>query len=166
MASAAMSPAASNADAIKLVLDRYEQRIKYYWDASRYNKRSYKMTRYLTVILGAAVTLISTMASADFFKGTAFLATSFAILTPLLAASMAIVGGISQAFQWGAAWSDMVITATRMEAERDRIAVTPHEELDPVKEMAQLDSLVLNETTGFFQRLFGTGGPAKAGNEA
>jgi hypothetical protein len=38
---------------------------------------------------------------------------------------MAIVSGITQTFQWGAAWSDMVITASRLEKERDRIAVTP-----------------------------------------
>jgi hypothetical protein len=75
---------------------------------------------------------------------------------------MAIVGGISQAFQWGAAWSDQVITATRLEKERDRIAVTPANQLDPVKEMQTLDDTVLAETQGFFQRLFGSGGPMKS----
>jgi hypothetical protein len=75
---------------------------------------------------------------------------------------MAIVSGISQAFQWGAAWSDQVITATRLERERDRIAVTPASELDPVKEMLTLDDAILSETQGFFQRLFGSGGPPAA----
>ncbi len=58
----------------------------------------------------------------------------------------------------GAAWSDMVITATRLEKERDRIAVTPPAQFDPVKKMALVDDLVLAETQGFFQRLFGSGG--------
>ncbi len=149
-------------DARKCVLDRYNQRVAYYWKASQYNKRSYKATHYLLIVLGALVTLISSLSSADFVKASSILAVSFAVGTPLLAASMAIVGGISQAFQWGAAWSDMVITATRLEKERDRVAVTPPAELDPVKEMALLDDLVLNETQGFFQRLFGSGGPGKS----
>jgi hypothetical protein len=71
---------------------------------------------------------------------------------------MAMVGGISQAFQWGGAWSDSVIMAMRLERERDRITVTPEGTLDPVKEMAILDDMVLGETQGFFQRLFGSGG--------
>lgn len=150
--------AASGAeDARKLVLDRYNDRIQYYWSASQYNKRSYKTTRYLLIVLGALVTLVSSLSSASFFSGA--LKTAFAVGTPLLAASMAIVGGVSQAFQWGSAWSDMVITATRLEKERDRIAVMPPDHFDPVGEMALLDDTVLAETQGFFQRLFGSGGP-------
>jgi Protein of unknown function (DUF4231) len=154
------------AEARNLILERYEQRIQYYWKASQYNKQSYKVTRYLTVLLGALVTLIASLSSADFIKSSNGLAFLFAILTPLLAASMAIVGGISQTFQWGAAWSDQVITATRLEKERDRVAVTPPQQLDPVKEMALLDDLVLVETEGFFQRLLGSGGPGKASPSA
>jgi hypothetical protein len=56
----------------------------------------------------------------------------------------------------------MVITATRLEGERDRIAITPLSQIDPIKEMVQLDSTVLAETQGFFQRLFGSGGPVKS----
>ena len=41
------------------------------------------------------------------------------MLTPLLAAGLAIVGGVSQTFQWGAAWSDMTMTATRLQKEQD-----------------------------------------------
>jgi hypothetical protein len=153
-------------DTGKHVLDLYDQRIAYYWKASQHNKCSYKSTRYLLIVLGAIVTLISSLSSADFIKASAILTVTFAVLTPLLAAGMAIVGGVSQAFQWGAAWSDMVITATRLEKERDRIAVTPPSQLDPVKEVAQLDDLVLTETQGFFQRLFGSGGPEKSAPKA
>jgi hypothetical protein len=60
----------------------------------------------------------------------------------------------------------LTITATRLEKERDRIAVTPPQQLDPVKEMALLDDLVLTETQGFFQRLFGSGGPSKSSSSA
>jgi hypothetical protein len=150
----------------KFILDRFDQQIKYYWAASTANKRSYKMTRYLTVVMGALVTLIASLASANFVKNAPTLDFTFAILTPVLAAALAIIGGISQAFQWGAAWSDMVITATRLEKERDRIAVTPVQQLDPVKEMGVLDDFVVSETEGFFQRLFGSGGPSKSAKEA
>lgn len=153
--------AASNDEAKSQILESYKKRIEYYWNASNYNKRSYKTTRYLLIILGALVTLVASLSSADFIKSGP-LAIVFSVGTPLLAATMAIVGGISQAFQWGAAWSDMVITATRLEKERDRISVTPASQLDPIKEMALLDDTVLTETQGFFQRLFGSGGPVKA----
>jgi hypothetical protein len=142
------------------VLERYDARIQYYWKASQYNKRSYKYTRYLLIILGALVTLVASLSSANTFKG--ILGSAMTVLTPLRAAFMAIVSGISQAFQWGAAWSDQVITATRLERERDRIAVMPVSQLDPVKEMLTLDDAILSETQGFFQRLFGSGGPPTA----
>jgi hypothetical protein len=124
------------------LLERYDTRIAYYWKTSQSNKHSYKATRYLVTILGALVTLVSSLASASFVKDNG-LTIAFAVLTPLLAASMAIVGGVSQAFQWGAAWSDAVITATRLEKERDRIAVTPIGQLDPLAEMGRLDDTVL-----------------------
>lgn len=149
------------ADPRQYVMDRYQNRIEYYWGASRYNKRSYKTTRYLTILLGALVTLIASISSASFIKNTAWLSVAFSVLTPVLAATLAIIGGISQAFQWGAAWADMVLTATRLEKERDRVAVMPLADFDPVKEVALLDNLVLTETQTFFQRLFGSGGTPK-----
>jgi hypothetical protein len=160
--SQATATALSTADGKQQVLSRYDERIAYYWKASQHNKASYKTTRYLIIVLGATVTLVSSLSSADFIKSVGFLSLTFAVLTPLLAAPMAIVGGISQAFQWGAAWSDMVITATRLEKERNRIAVTPPDQIDPIKEMGVLDELVLTETQGFFQRLFGSGGPSRS----
>jgi hypothetical protein len=138
------------------LLDRYQERIRYYTKASENNKRAYKTARYLTVVLGALVTLLTSLSSAYFVRGT-WLETGFAILTPLLAAGLAIVGGFSQNFQWGAAWSDMRIAAERLEAERDRISVTPPEQIDAVRELALLNEMVLDETQGFFQRLFGKG---------
>ena len=161
MATSQVTPTApTSIEAQKRVLDRYDERLAYYWKAGQYNKRSYKSTRYLLIALGAVVTLISSLSSASFIKGP--LAVTFEVLTPVLAATMAIVSGVSQAFQWGAAWSDLVITATRLEKERDRIAVTPPDQLDPIKEMALLDDLVIAETQGFFQRLFGSGSQAKS----
>ena len=146
----------SPADAHKLVLDRYVESIQYYWSASRSNKRAYKLTRSLSVVLGAVVTLMSSaLSTATLAKGS-WAEFFFQVLTPLFATSLAIVGGFSQNFQWGAAWSDMVITAQRLETERDRISVSPPDQFDAVKEMALLDRIVLEETTGFFQRLFGS----------
>lgn len=145
------------------VLGRYHERIAYYWKASRYNKLLYKTTRYLVVILGALVTLISSLGAAEFIRGDQLLNVVFAVATPVLAAATAIVGGVTQAFQWGAGWSDAVLTATRLESERDRIAVTPPEQIDALRELELLDKVVMAETRGFFQRLFGSGGgPAKA----
>jgi len=161
MGTQAVITIANKPDAKTFVLQRYEERIAYYWKASQYNKRSYKLTRYLLILFGALVTLVASLSSADFIKSSRALAVGFAVLTPLLAASMAVIGGVSQSFQWGAAWSEMVITASRIEKERDRIAVTPPDQIDAVKELSLLDDLVLTETQGFFQRLFGSSGPTK-----
>ena len=98
------SMSAPNADYQKLILERYGDKIAYYWKASRKNKRSYKATRFATIVLGASVTLISSVAATGSMKG--WPATTIAVLTPVLAATLAIVGGVSQAFQWGAAWSE------------------------------------------------------------
>ena len=57
------------------VLGRYEKSIKYYWRASRRNKRSYKLSRILTIILGASVTLISSISSASFIEDNVKLST-------------------------------------------------------------------------------------------
>ena len=136
------------------LLDRYQERIQYYSKASQNNKRAYKTARYLTVVLGALVTLLASLSSAYFVRGT-WIETGFNVLTPFLAAGLAVVGGFSQNFQWGAAWSDMRIAAQRLEAERDRISATPPDRIDTVRELALLDAMVLYETRGFFQRLVG-----------
>ena len=142
------------------VLKRYDDYIQYYWKSSEINKRSYKASRYSVIVLGALVTLVSSLSAAGFGKNT-WLAFSFAVATPLLAATLAIIGGFSQSFQWGATWSDMVIAAERLQKERDRIAITPPNHIDGLKEFALMDDLVLTETQNFFQRLFGSAGPTK-----
>jgi hypothetical protein len=141
------------------ILKRYNEAIQYYWTAGKSNRKSFKLTRYLTVLLGALVTLVASLSSSQYLNKT--WAAVFAILTPVLAALTAIVAGISQSFQWGAAWSDMAITATRLEGERDRVQAMKPDDIDAVKEMGILNDLVLGETQGFFQRIFGTGGPPK-----
>jgi hypothetical protein len=139
------------------VLEQYDKKIAYYWRTSQTNKLAYKRTRWSTTVLGALVTLVSSLSSSSFVKY-AHLDIAFAVMTPLFAASLAIAGGLSQAFQWGAAWSDAAITATRLEKERNRVALTPIGQFDPLKEMALLDDVILTETQGFFQRLLGSGG--------
>lgn len=139
------------------ILQRYNTAIEYYWKASRHNKRAYKLTRSLTVILGAIVTVVTSLSSAEFIASNQLWDTAFAIAAPVLAAMLAIVGGFSQSFQWGAAWRDMVINAQRLERERDRFQVTPPQERDPAGEVAILNGYVMEETQSFFQRIVGGG---------
>ncbi|MCK7508716.1 MAG: DUF4231 domain-containing protein [Desulfobacterales bacterium] len=140
----------------KFVEERYDAAIAYYWKASRNNKRAYKLTRVLTIVLGAIVTLVASLSSAKFVTGDAMWERVFSLGTPILAAVLAIVGGFSQTFQWGAAWQDMVMTAERLEKERDRFKVTKPENRDLAKEVAILNDLVLTESQGFFSRIFAT----------
>ena len=149
-------------DVRKFLLQTYSDKIAYYWKSSTSNKRAYKITRILTLVLGALVTMMSSLTSVKFTDGNAWLGATFAVCTPLFAATLAVVGGISQSFQWGATWSDMVIVAERLEKERNRLTVLPLDQIDAVKELALLDDLVISETDSFFQRLFGSSGSAKS----
>jgi hypothetical protein len=115
--------------------------------------------RCLLIILGALLTLVSSLSSSTFVKGD--LAVIFAVVTPVLAAGMAILGGVSQAFQWGAAWADSVMAAMRLEKERDRIAATLPVGIDPFKELALLDDAVMAETQSFFHHVLGFRGSTK-----
>jgi hypothetical protein len=133
------------------VVKRYDDAIRYYWKASALNKRLYKWTRYLVVVFGAVVTLLASISSSSMVTGRWTLAV--AIATPVLAAVLTIVSGLSQSFQWGAAWQEMVLTATRLERERDRIQVTRS---DPAADLDVLNNLVLRESEGFFTRILGS----------
>lgn len=140
-------------DTYTYVLNRYDSSIKYYWNASAHNKRAYKLTRSLTIVLGALVTLISSISTAEFITSNSALQLSFAIATPILAAILTIAGGFAQSFHWGAAWRDMVINAQKLEKELDRFKVTSPDQIDLAKEVTILNELVIEETQGFFQRI-------------
>ncbi len=147
--------AADTSNAREYVLKRYDDSIRYYWKASALNKRLYKWTRYLVVVFGAAVTLLASVSSTSVFTGNWQLALQIA--TPLVAAVLTIIGGLSQTFLWGAAWQEMVLTAERLERERDRIFVTRG---DPERDLDVLNALVLRESEGFFMRILGSVQPS------
>ena len=134
------------------VLQQYKNKIDYYWAASRSNKNLYKRYRTWSVILGAAVTLISSISAAAFIQSVDGLRIGFAILTPLIAGTLTVINGLGQNFHWGATWRDMVVNATRLEMERDRFLATPQLR-DCEKELATLNSIIFEETKSFFQRV-------------
>jgi len=138
------------------VLSRYKRQIDYYWKAGGINKRTYKLNRTLVIVLGATVTLLSSMASAVFIENNVWLKTIFSIATPLCAAVLTITNGFIQSFQSGAAWRDMVLNAERLEKERDRFLATPEKDRNHKKELDILDSIVLDESTSFFKRIMGS----------
>lgn len=140
----------------RYIKDRYASAIRYYWKASRDNKRWYKLTRSLIVILGALVTLAASLASSQFVTESDFWNVVFAVGTPLLAAVLTIAAGFSQSFQWGATWKDMVMTAQQLEKERDRFLLTKPEERDYLKEVERINNFVIEESQGFFERMLGT----------
>lgn len=140
-------------DIKKYVLKRYEDSINYYWKHGGINKRTYKRNRILVIVLGAVVTLLSSLLSASFIDGDPVLKTIFAIVTPAGAALLTIINGLTQSFQSGAAWRDMVLNAERLEMERDRFLATPDEAKDYRKELKILNSTILNESTAFFKRI-------------
>ena len=137
------------------ILQRYQKAIDYYWHAGRFNKRAYRNTRYMVVVLGAVVTLVASLASANFVESRGWLDVSFAIATPVLAAMLAIVSGIAQTFQWGASWREMVMSAEVLEARRDTIATSEADEVNIATDLAFLHDLQQNETRGFFDRILG-----------
>ena len=151
IAQRALNPIDDEEGAREYVISRYNTAIQYYWKASRLNRRLYKWTRYLVVVFGAVVTLLASVSSSSIITGR--WSTAVAVATPLVAAVLTIVGGLSQSFQWGAAWQEMVLTAEQLERERDRIIVTRS---DPASDLEILNSLVLRESEGFFTRILGS----------
>jgi hypothetical protein len=135
------------------VLERYQKAIDYYWNASRHNKMSFKRSRFSIIILGSLITLMSSFSSAGFIEGNSGLKTSFAIITPLLAALITIIGGFVQSFHWGAAWRDMVLNAQELEKSRDLFLASKPESRDLKKELDKMHNLVIKETKSFFQRV-------------
>lgn len=134
------------------VLDKYQEKINYYWAASSINKNAYKSFRTWSIVLGAAVTLISSLSAASFFQGPTTRVV-FAIATPVIAATLTVINGLSQNFHWGATWRDMVLNATRLEKERDRFYATCADKKSFEKDLNILNGIVLEETQNFFQRV-------------
>jgi len=137
--------------------DRYVNAIEYYWQASRNNKKWYKLTWAFTVILGALVTLIASLASSTLLEHNTLIKDIFVIATPILAACLTIIAGFSQSFQWGSAWQNMVLTAQQLQKEYDRYLVTEPSQRDFIAEADLLNKFVINESKGFFERMLGTG---------
>jgi uncharacterized protein DUF4231 len=135
------------------ILKKYEDRVNYYWKASRSNKNSYKRVRFWTVLLGSLVTLVSSISAAEFVQKPDGLRIAFAIATPIIAATLTVINGLGQNFHWGSTWRDMVINATRLEKERDRFLATKKEDRNFLQELDLLNTIVLEETRSFFQRV-------------
>jgi len=135
------------------VLNQYKSKIDYYWAASRSNKMAYKRYRTWTTVLGALVTLVSSISAAEFVQSVGWVRITFAIATPIIAATLTVIGGLGQNFHWGATWRDMVVNATRLEKERDRFLATRPEKRKIERELDILNTIILEETRNFFQRV-------------
>ncbi len=135
------------------VLGQYKSKIDYYWAASSSNKKTFKRYRTWTILLGSLVTLVSSISAAEFIQEPRWLNILFSVATPIIAASLTVISGLGQNFHWGSTWRDMVINATRLEKERDRFLATKPEKRDIEKELDILNSIVLEETRNFFQRV-------------
>lgn len=139
----------------KYIRTRYESAINYYWTASRTNRSWYKITRALTIIFGAVVTLVASLSSSSIFPEEGSIHYIFSLGTPVLAAMLAIIAGFSQSFQWGSTWQNMVLTAQHLQKEYDKYLVSPPEERKYEEETIKLNTFVITETEGFFERMLG-----------
>ena len=137
----------------RYVLKQYKDKIDYYWAASRSNKNAYKRVRFWSIFLGSLVTLVSSISAAEFVQSLNWLRIVFAVATPIIAASLTIISGLGQNFHWGSTWRDMVVNATRLEKERDRFLATSLENRSFEKELDTLNTIILEETKNFFQRV-------------
>jgi len=140
-------------DMDRYVYEMYVNQIEYYKRSGSYNKKYYKNYRSLTIILGALVTLIASLASSRFISSYEWLEAIFMVATPLLAITLTVVNGLSQNFQWGATWRDMMVNRQRLEKERDRFLATPVGKRNYKTELKIMNDIVLEETKAFFQRI-------------
>ncbi len=146
-------------DMDKYIQERYRDAIDYYWRSSKSNKRWYKITRSLTVIVGALVTLIASLSSSTIIDQCPTVSMLFALGTPALAALLTIIAGFSQSFQWGSTWQNMVLTAEQLQREFDRYLVTPENERNFAEEANKLNAFIIDESEGFFERMLGGSKP-------
>jgi len=143
-------------DEHEIIKKRYETAINYYTNSSKKNKRWYKSTRSLIVVVGSIVTLTSSLSSSEVFADSQTFKILFSIGTPCLAAILTIVSGFSQSFQWGSTWQNMVLTSQVLEKEYNSYLVTPVDQRDYKRESEKINSLIITETQGFFGRMLGT----------
>ncbi len=153
MAGAVEDPRAAEKAAL---LERYDSQIDWYWAGNSKQKWRFIQSRIWTIVLGATLTLVASLASAEFIEGSDFWDTVFKVATPVLAAVLTIVTGLFQTFQPGAAWREMNLAAAQLEKERDRIRLTPPYRLDVLAEMDRFNDLVIDETRRFFDRVTGS----------
>lgn len=139
----------------RYIRSRYESAINYYWTASRTNRSWYKITRALTIIFGAVVTLVASLSSSNIFPEGGFIHYAFSLGTPVLAAMLTIIAGFAQTFQWGSTWQNMVLTAQHLQKEYDKYLVSPPEQRKYEEETIKLNTFVITETEGFFERMLG-----------
>lgn len=135
------------------VHEAYESAIEYYRNASRSNKSNYRSYRFWTIVLGSLVTLISSLAATAYVDSIPWLNTTLDFAVPIIAATLTIITGLSQSFQWGSAWRNMMVNKQRLEGERDRFLATDPEKRNHRKELSILNSIILTETQAFFQRV-------------
>jgi hypothetical protein len=131
----------------------YESAINYYRNTARKTRRNYKLYRFLSIFLGALVTLISSLAATKYVESIPLLDAIFAVATPVIAATLSVITGLSQSFQWGSTWRDMSVHAQKIVAERDRFLATDPIQRDHANELQILNGLLINETESFFQRI-------------
>jgi hypothetical protein len=143
-------------DMDRYVHKAYQDQINWYWKASSDNKKTYKTYRLWTVILGALVTLIASLSTTRLISDNELAGNLFTILTAILAAVLTIINTLSQNFQWGATWRDMVINASRLIREKDRFLATDQKERDHKQELITINNIVLEETQAFFRRILDT----------
>lgn len=143
-------------DLDKYVHQSYDKQIDWYWKASSSNKKNYKRFRFWTVVLGALVTLIASLATTEVITANEVVGKVFTILTPVLAATLTIINALSQNFQWGATWRDMVVNATRLQREKNRFLATDLKKRNYRRELLLINNIVLEETQAFFKRILDT----------
>ena len=78
------------ADRNEYVLEQFRSRIDYYWLASGKNKKGYTYSRYLTIILGSVVTLITSLSASKVIEGWG-MEDILLILAPVLAAMLTTI---------------------------------------------------------------------------
>ena len=146
-------PVPSDNEMDQYVRKTYENTINYYRGASTSNKKNYKRYRSWTIILGALVTLIASLTTSRLITSYNWLETSFSVATPLLAATLTIINGLSQNFQWGATWRDMVVNSQRLQKEYDRYLASDIKDRNFQQELQTINDMMLEETQTFFQRV-------------
>lgn len=138
------------------VIQKYEDTIKGYKSAADKMEKNFKFNRYLPVILGGFISLLSTLSITSFVESLQSVRVGLALGTIILASVQAMLNELLRGQNWGDEWKRLTLHAYRIEREYYRAVATPEVQMNVKRELDLLSILVLEEKKSAIKSILNT----------